>query len=76
MRGKVSRLVCVTLLCYFDFKTIKFFIIYKCHSFDSIDDKNISIFKRKFLETESVKRNGQVWLLVVLAIVQPYYRRE
>ncbi len=37
------------------------------------DDKTISIFKNNLCETKSMKSNNwQVWLLVALAIFQPY----
>ncbi len=38
----------------------------------NLDDKTFSIFKINLSETESVEGNGQVWLLVILAIFQPY----
>ncbi len=40
----------------------------------NLDDKTSSIFKRSLFEQGSVKGYGKVWLLVVLAIFQPYER--
>ncbi len=43
-------------------------------SMKSSDDKTISIFKKILYETESLRGNGQAhaWLLVELAMLQPY----